>query len=50
VLYDGIANRADTLTLDSDPWLLPPGETDMELTADAGSGSITFLNHDAYWS
>ena len=41
VLLAGTASRRSQLSLDSRWWLLPPGDTDIELSADSGTGTFT---------
>lgn len=48
VLLAGTADRRLTLSLDSRWWSVAPGETDIELTADAGSGTFAVTWRSAW--
>lgn len=48
VLLAGTADRRLTLSLDSRWWSLPPGDTDIELAADAGTGTLA-VTHRSAW-
>jgi hypothetical protein len=48
VLLAGTASRRSQLSLDSRWWDLPPGDTDLELAADAGTGTFTVTWRDTW--
>lgn len=48
ILLAGTADRRLTLSLDSRWWAIPPGDTDIELTADSGAGTFT-VRHRSAW-
>ena len=48
VLLAGTASRRSQLSLDSRWWSLPPGDTDIELTADAGTGTLSVSSRSAW--
>lgn len=47
-LLAGTSSRRSQLSLDSRWWQFPPGATDLELAADAGTGTLTVTWRDAY--
>ena len=48
VLLAGTASRRSQLSLDSRWWSLAPGDTDIELTADAGTGTLSVTWRSAW--